>query len=283
MFDFNIITIWSWMNPRRALAIARNTRVMRDYLVPFIQQRISGDETGDSKTVVDLALETFRDEPGHAGQTRPQQRQPDAGFIDVVVSQLKAFLFAGHDTTATSICWVLHVLAKNPTARGRVRAEHDAVLGPVAATEARLRDSPHLLNALPYTLAVLKETLRLYPVVGPIRDGRAGTTFSVAGWGGHSVPREWPTEGFMVWDGVRAATRASSLWARPDEFIPERWLVADVNDPLYPPKNAWRPFGLGPRNCIGQELATVEMKLVLALVVRELEMDCAWEEWDAFK
>jgi len=84
----------------------------------------------------------------------------------------------------------------------------------------------------------------------------------------------------MIWDGIQAVMRRERLWVRPLDFLPERWL-ASPGDPLYPEKYAWHPFGLGPRSCIGRELALVEIKAVLALVVRDLDIDCVWEGWDA--
>lgn len=51
-------------------------------------------------------------------------------------------------------------------------------------------------------------------------------------------------------------------------------------DPLYPVKGAWRPFEFGPRNCVGQELAMLEIRVVLALTVREFDFSDAYAEWD---
>ena len=52
---------------------------------------------------------------------------------------------------------------------------------------------------------------------------------------------------------------------------------------MYPVKDAWRPFEKGPRSCIGQELAIAELKVILALTVRELQIEDAYEEWDMQK
>lgn len=247
---------------------------MREFMLPRIQQRLDPGFSGDKanlKTVVDLAIKEYQNETG--------PRSPEKGFLDSVMAQLKLFMFAGHDSTATSICWVLHCLQKNPEKLGKVRAEHDAVFGTdLTTTTSQLKSSPHLLNSLPYTLAAVKESLRLYPVVGGTRDGSPNFTFKDS-----KSNLIYPTDGFLVWDGVRAAQRAEHIWPRAGEYFPERWLVTDVNDPLHPGRNAWRPFLLGPRNCIGQELAMVEMKLVLVMLSREIEIDCAWEEWDRIK
>lgn len=73
--------------------------------------------------------------------------------------------------------------------------------------------------------------------------------------------------------------RAPQYWKRPEEFFPERWLV-DENDKLYPMKDAWRPFEHGPRNCIAQSLVMIELRVVLALLVREFNFEPAYAEWD---
>jgi hypothetical protein len=69
------------------------------------------------------------------------------------------------------------------------------------------------------------------------------------------------------------------LWPRATEFLPERFLVTDENL-LYPPKNAHRPFELGTTRCIGEELAMMEMKLVLILTSRELKFNFDWAGWN---
>jgi cytochrome P450 len=275
MFDYNIFTFPKMISPRRHWKMAQNTKIMNDFLMPGVQARLgAAKEKAGTKTVVDLAVKTFNEEAVAEGKGAV----PDKDFIDVVIAQLKIFIFAGHDTTATTICWVLHSLAKNPEVLAKVRAEHDSVFGSdYLAVLEQLQKSPHLLNQLPYTLAVIKESLRLFPSPGSIRDGTKKFAFTVSGSG---VP--YPTEGFMVWDGIRATMRWDEVWVKAKEFIPERWLVGP-DDELYPKKNAWRPFGLGPRNCIGQELALTEIKMVVALVVREMDIDCAWDEWDALK
>ncbi|KAL8848214.1 MAG: hypothetical protein Q9221_006732 [Calogaya cf. arnoldii] len=91
-----------------------------------------------------------------------------------------------------------------------------------------------------------------------------------------------PTENCMVWGDHYGTHYNPRYWLRPSEFLPERFLVAE-DDPLHPPKNGWRPFERGPRNCIGQELALTEIKVMLALTVRELNFEERYEEFDKMK
>ena len=76
--------------------------------------------------------------------------------------------------------------------------------------------------------------------------------------------------------------RAPQYWARPEEFLPERWLV-EPGHALYPAKGSWRAFEHGPRNCIAQGLVMVELRVVLCLIAREFEFADAYAEFDRKK
>lgn len=201
----------------------------------------------------------------------------DGTFRKFAMSQIKLFLFSGHDTTSSSICYLFYVLSQHPSALSRVRAEHDDVFGPdLSKTAALITKNPSLLNQLPYTLAVIKETLRLYPVVSSTRAGEPD--FNVTDEKG----RQSLTDGFLVWANPQVIQRDPAYWPRPDEFVPERWLVPP-GDSLHPIKGAWRPFEHGPRNCIGQELAMVEMKVVMVMTLRQFGILPAYKELDRQK
>lgn len=92
----------------------------------------------------------------------------------------------------------------------------------------------------------------------------------------------YPTENCNVWTLSLAIHHDARYWVEPDKFLPERWL-ASPTDNLYPgkTKGAWRPFESGPRNCIGQSLALLELKIALVLTMRELRITPAYEQWDA--
>jgi cytochrome P450 len=261
-------------NPHGFSAVTKNNNVMRDFFMPRVQDRISsGTQANGKRTIVDLALKQFEVE-----STAKDSAKPDAEFLEKLLSNLKTFLFAGHDTTATTICWMFKSLQDNPKCLEKLRAEHTSVLGPDAdKAHEIILESPHLLYALPYTLAVIKETLRMYPLAATLRQGSPDFFLTAPG-----SPIRYPTDHFAIWDGVAVIQSRTDLWPRGDEFIPDRWLVAD-GDPLYPPKDAWRPFSMGPRNCIGMELALVELRLVAVLLARRFDIEEAWDEWDALK
>lgn len=255
------------LRPYASSAIAKNNRVMHEFFIPKIQDRLrSGSSNTAKRTIVDLALKQFDEEGGV---------KPDADFIETLLSNLKIFLFAGHDTTATTICWMFKSLQDYPECLEKLRAEHTSVLGPdVNKAHEVILEAPHLLYALPYTLAVIKETLRLYPLAATVRDGNPDFFLTAPG---SSI--RYPTDKFALWDGSTIIQTRSDLWPFGDKFIPERWLVAE-GDPMYPPKDGWRPFAMGQRNCIGMELALVELRLVAVLAARRFDIEEAWSEWD---
>ncbi|RDW56479.1 hypothetical protein BP5796_13120 [Coleophoma crateriformis] len=191
----------------------------------------------------------------------------------MATSQIRTFMFAGHDTTSSTMCYTLHLLSKNPTARHQLIAEHNDVLGPDYKQAAKqISERPNLLNQLLYTSAVIKETLRLYPAASSVRSGEPGCSISTPNG------LQLPTDGFLIWINAYVLHNHREHWPEIDSFLPERWIVNE-GDPLYPPKGADRPFGSGPRNCIGQKLAVLELKLILVLTAREFDIKSVYEEW----
>ncbi|KAI3396389.1 hypothetical protein diail_12197 [Diaporthe ilicicola] len=262
--------------PFRRLFIWINNRRMKQCLTPLIEDDISRLDRGEvsgAKTINSLAVKAYRTEVQHSGASAASKAQRvDPRFLEFAISQLKIFIFAGHDTTASTVAFVYSRLYRDAAVLAKTRAEHDQVLGPDPSQAfARLTEHPNLLNQMPYTTAVIKETLRLYPPAATARAGRPGAYLTHPDTG-----KVYPTEGLMLWSASFATHRMAAYWERPEEFLPERWLTRDEGDPLHPRKNAWRPFELGPRNCIGQELAMGEMRAILAMTVRELDVEPAY-------
>ncbi|KAF4971201.1 hypothetical protein FSARC_1923 [Fusarium sarcochroum] len=245
------------------------------------------DRNTKGKTLVDLIVQAFDEERSEQRDSREQnQDKPnfelDADFLEMAVGQINTFLWAGFDITSSTICWLFRLLSQYPHVLAKLREEHDAVLGSNAWGAADvLRENPQLLGQLPYTQAVLRESMRVHTSVGSMRRGEP--EFFLVGPPGSDPSfegKKLPTEGFIVWDGTFAIHRDPDLWHRAWEFLPERFMITDPEDPLFPPPTGWRSFMAGPRSCIGQHLALVEIKLVMVLVARCFDIECAWEEWD---
>ncbi|EFX05623.1 taurine catabolism dioxygenase family protein [Grosmannia clavigera kw1407] len=273
-FHMHIGNVLTALNPWQQLRVWWDNRMMDNYLLPMLKARIAalGNDSGPSdeklsknhktRTVIDILVRAMADD-----------REDESMFLAYALAETKHTI-----RRAFSLAWIFHILALHRDVLDKVRAEHESVLGPDPA--ASLRASPQLLGQLVYTGAVIKEMMRVHTNVGTMREGAPGfQLYGPASSGFEGVA--FPTEGCVVWDGNFAIHRNAALWPRPTEFVPERWLTTDRSDPLHPRHNAYRPFEQGPRNCVGQHLVVTEMKMVVALVVWELELEPAWDERDA--
>ncbi|KAK0120469.1 hypothetical protein ONS96_010683 [Cadophora gregata f. sp. sojae] len=267
------------LNPIMPIAQWYYTRITDNYIRKVITQRLATrpSENGTSgtkssrKPAIDLAVEEFLatgNDDGKAGLM-------DARFLQTVTDQMKTFLFAGHDTTSSTLCFIYHMLHTHPESLARVRREHDTVFGPSANAAEAIKKKPALLNELPFTLAIIKEVLRLFPPASTAREGSASTSLTTNG-------TSYNTAKTMVWINNHTMHRREDLFPCPDEFIPERFLPAPDTYPAQREivKDSWRPFEKGPRNCIGQELAVLEMKIIMVMTLREFDISSEYEEWD---
>ncbi|MCA1655470.1 MAG: cytochrome P450 [Pseudonocardiaceae bacterium] len=170
-----------------------------------------------------------------------------------VRDQVLIFLLAGHETTATSLAFALHLLARHPAAQATAREEVDRVLGGRTPTAADL-------DALPYTTMVLKESMRLYPAASMIgRRAVVDTTID-----GYRIPA-----GADVYVSPWVTHRHPSYWDDPERFDPERFTPEREESR---PRYAWFPFGGGPRACIGLHFSMLESVLALAVVLQAYEL-----------
>lgn len=264
------------INPIRPFAQRHYNRRMNRYLSRELDHcfalQVENENASKGRkqnTIVSLALNKYV-QKSHVSETRGKLNE---AFKDFVICQLKGIILAGHGTTANTLCFIYYLLYSNPSTLRRIREEHDTVFGvDVEQTSSTIVGEPHLLNQLSYTLAVIKETLRLYPADSSPRRGKTGISLTQDG-------QQYPTEGCEVWTLIQAIHRDARYWPYGDSFIPERWLCSK-DDPLYPVKGAWRPFEFGPRNCIGQELSLLEMKLALVMTIRRFDFSARFDEWD---
>ncbi|KUI59725.1 hypothetical protein VP1G_06949 [Cytospora mali] len=184
--------------------------------------------------------------------------------VDVTCDQLSSFLFAGHDTTSTTIAWMFYELSRTPHALRAVRAELDDLLGPdasPAAVAARLL-------APGGEQIVHPVILRLWPPGATARMTKPGDGLKVTLRTSSNPTGETSAVdlgGLLLYHIHSIIQRDPSIFGETaDTFIQH-----DTADKI--PAGAWRAFERGPRNCIGQELATIEARVVIALVARRYD------------
>ncbi|RDL38626.1 uncharacterized protein BP5553_02966 [Venustampulla echinocandica] len=223
-----------------------------------------------SSHIVDVGYKTYF-KGGFAEKGDDFTPELDKVFMDTFITQCKTFLFAGHDSSSSTICYVYHLLSKHPEVLSKLRAEHDEVFGENVSDAPRLlREQPALLQKLDYTMSVIKEVLRIYPPIGgSYRYGDPNISLTYNG-------TSYPTNPFAVYVVDHAMLRHPGLFKDPLRFYPERYTAA-ASDPYFVPKDAWRAFEKGPRNCIGEAMAVVQIKVILALTVRSFDVQAAYE------
>lgn len=209
------------LNPFRLYIMRRNNRIMKNDLLPLIRKGIAGYGSGDparAKTINSLAIKSYLSEVQSPKLTSSNKTLVDPAFLEMAISQMKMFLFAGHDTTSSTICFLFHLLGTHPDKLAKLRAELDSVFGPnPSQTLAQLRANPHLLNQLPYATAAIKETLRLYNPLGSVRQGQEGFFLTHPETG-----QRYPTAGLMLMSSIFVSHRLDEFWPRASEFLPER-------------------------------------------------------------
>lgn len=232
---------WPW----DAWRSRRAAREIRGLLEQLVRPRFEAHRAGESAGRPDI-LASFLD------ARDPVNGEPFS--FEALVDQVAMLFLAGHETSASALTWATHLLAQAPDVQARVHAEVTAQLG---ARAPELGD----MKALTLTRNVFRETLRLFPPVGfmarqttsgcPMRKKQvpAGATVVVAPWLIH---------------------RHRDLWSEPDAFNPDRYDGDASREAL---KQAYLPFGMGPRVCMGAAFALQEATLILAQLVRHHRLE----------
>jgi linoleoyl-CoA desaturase len=162
------------------------------------------------------------------------------GDPDAQMDHLLGFIAAGHETTAVTLAWTLMLLAENPAMQDRARND-DAYLN-----------------------AAVDEAMRLYPAV-PCFARRATEDDVLAGF-----PMK---RGAKVIVAPHVTHRLPQYWPNADQFDPERFLPERRAELT---KNAYYPFGMGPRTCIGAAMATMECRVILRSLLDRFSLEPAW-------
>ncbi|KAF9730673.1 hypothetical protein PMIN06_004166 [Paraphaeosphaeria minitans] len=243
-------------------------RCIKDKFDEIRASQEAGDEQAQDRSVLALALKDVD--------------QLSSNVVQSIADQVKTFLFAGHDTTSILLQWVYYALSIHPKCLETIRAEHDAVFGDKDPRKVYLAKPDETTKALSYTSACIKEALRLWPPAGSARMSPVGSGFKIRLDDG----RELCTDGTILYLNHFIIQRDPKVYGETaNDFVPERWLgdsdtTSASKDDTWDSKqsgdhkipiSAWRPFERGPRNCIGQELANLEARVILACTVRKYD------------
>ncbi|KAH6691411.1 cytochrome P450 52A11 [Plectosphaerella plurivora] len=269
-----------WLEPRVRYRRRVLARQVDEHLRHQIVDQFHRMKGNDGKTGRDVLSLSFQD---------VETLTPE--ITTETVDQIKSFFFAGHDTTSNTLQWAIYEVSRHPRLLEAVRAEADAALGtdpdPSSVLAAFDTRAEEILSSMPYTLAIIRETLRRHTTAGSGREIPKGTGFYITLADGSTVCVDGLTlflchdllmldeevYGSTVWDFVperwmtKEQAEAAASRARTEE---ERRMILEANA-VDVPASAFRPFERGPRNCIGQELSMIESRMILALVVRQYD------------
>ena len=219
------------------LQVARHTldQVVHDIIT---QRRQQNTDTGDLLSILLLA----RDEETGQGMNDQQVRD-----------EVMTLLIAGHETVATALTWTWYLLSQHPEVERSLHSELDEVLG------GHLPTIEHLAR-LSYTRMVIEEVLRLYPPAW-IFGRKAIANDEI---GGYFIPAN-----SIIVLSPYITHRHPAFWEHAEVFDPERFAPEQTAGR---PHYAYFPFGGGPRICIGNNFALMEIQLVLATIAQHYRL-----------
>ncbi|XP_060562843.1 cytochrome P450 2C23-like [Ruditapes philippinarum] len=217
----------------------------KEFLTKFIEDLKKQSRNTQRTTYVECYLDRIA-----ANESRGIESTFDEEDLKIAAYHLGV---AGFETTAVTIRWILLHLIRNPHIQDKLNAEVEAVLG---------KEPPSIEDRkrMPYMQAVMLEGLRISHVV-PLSMP-------------HTVEQDTLFRGYLIPENctvlpvLSTALKDPDVWKDPEEFIPERFLNAEGNDVIVPKE--FIPFSLGPRSCLGETLATIEIFLFLTGLVQKL-------------
>jgi cytochrome P450 len=177
-----------------------------------------------------------------------------------VRDELVTLFAAGHETTSNALTWTWYLLSQHPDVEARLHAELDTVL---AGREPALADLPDL----PYTLQVIKESMRLYPPAWVLNSRVAAEETQV---GPYVIP-----QGDRLFISPYVMHRLSRYWDKPEQFDPGRFAPEREKDLS---RYVYMPFGGGPRVCIGNSFALMEAHLIVAALAQRFRFELMPEQ-----
>ncbi|XP_076856679.1 cytochrome P450 4F3 [Brachyhypopomus gauderio] len=252
---------WDWIYKHSAEGkrFRRACETVHNFTAAIVQERRSklvqqgppesytqNTKTGYRKTVdfIDVLL-LSKDENGEGLSNEEIKAQADT------------FMFAGHDTTASAISWVLYNLAMHQEFQERCRSEINDLLNGRDSEEITWDD----LSSLTFTTMCIKESLRLHSPVSAVTRYYS-QDMNVPGE--RTIP-----QGSICLISIYGTHRNPDVWSDPEVYDPMRF---DPDNSKQRSSYAFIPFSAGPRNCIGQNFAMAEVRVVVALTLRRFRV-----------
>ena len=233
---------WPMWMPLPAVRCARNAlHTLNETITQHIQAQ-QAKVSSDGEDLLTM-LRLTRD-PDHPQQGLSAQELHD---------QTMVMFQAGHETTATALTWWCGLIARHPEVTQRIHQEVDEVL-------QGQEPGPDTLAHLPWLQASLKEALRLYPPAAVLFTRRACKDVTIGPW---RLPK-----GHLIALTPYVIQRDARWFESPEAFKPERFMPEAPDTP----RGAWMPFGTGPRVCIGQHFAMLEMGLIAAMLLQRFNI-----------
>jgi len=235
-----IIPVPDWWPSPANRRLRAAMRTLDDVILEIIAERRAGD--ADPDDLLSMLMQA-RDEDTGEGMSDAQLRD-----------EVMTVFLAGQETTALALGWTWYLLSQHASVRHRLHKEIDAVLSGRTPT---VSDLPRL----GYVERVIKESMRLYPPAWVIsRCAIEDDTI-----GGYRIPA-----GSIVLLSPYVTHRHPQFWTHPDRFDPDRF---DTDRKTDRPPFAHFPFGGGPRQCIGNNFAMLELVLVVTTIAQRCALD----------
>lgn len=250
-------------------------------------KRLKGEET--VKSALDYMIKREMNAAAKAG------RQPvlDSPYMQ---DELYGYIGAGHETTSTSFQWAVKHLSGHPQVQQKLRKSLRAAYVDAAAQGRQPTVTEIAKSQVPYLDAVIEESLRLSgPITAVVRQAQVETTIL-----GHRVPKgvevlitlSGPSitqAPFAIDESLRSDSSQSHSHVRgswddsPEAFIPERWLKYEGDSAAFDSQSGpFLSFSTGTRGCFGRRLAYLQLKVLMVLLLWNLELGVLPEELQSF-
>ncbi len=222
---------------KRQLKISKESRAI---ILRIIQERRASGKSHDD--LLDMLLAA-------------RYEDTNEGMTDLQLLDESLILFvAGHETSANALSWAFYLLCENPAATKKIRSEYQEVVGD---RKVEFSDFPKLK----YTTQVIQETMRIYPPAW-ITDRLANEPDDIKDY---HIPKD---RMFAIY--IYGLHHSKKYWKEPENFIPERFEKENMKGK---PSFAYMPFGGGPRLCIGNNFAMMEMQMVILELLKRYDFE----------